>query len=472
MDSCVIRPNSARQLAFLRRHGSFAQASLERHLARVIATTVLRSSSLATFAGRLPSTLGVVVWLGLSACGSQGSERGSDQHVVRLDRSDLPLVRATPIEVERFDAGDALFETTLREADGLGPLYMRSTCIACHVDDARGPGVVTRLGVVGIPERLEVTRDSLLPFGDAERPYVAAGAVQPLLVAPSSSIKRSTRLPPAVFGRGYMEAVDDAEIERLARDAASRNGPIRGEIHRVSYQSEANPDSPFHAHGPGTTNLIGRFGLKARIATLDEFTADALQGDMGLTSPLRPHELPNPDGLTDDEKPGVDLDVESVNLISDYVRLLEIPERRWPTAPDAATESELQRADQLGAALFEQVQCAVCHVPTLRTRRDYPIASLADIDAPVYTDFLLHDMGEGLDDGVQEGNASGRQWRTAPLIGLRFFSGFMHDGRAKSIEAAVRAHASEGSEANQSVQEFDALSATERSALIGFVSQL
>src|SRR5690606_2737517 len=141
--------------------------------------------------------------------------------------------------------------------------------------------------------------------------------------------------------------VDDAEIERLAREAAARSGPIRGRIHRVSYQSEANPASVFHAHRPGTTNLIGRFGLKARIATLDEFTADALQGDMGLTNPLRPHELPNPDGLTDDQKPGVDLDLESVNFISDYVRLLEIPARRPPKTSLAETEIRRESSEGL-----------------------------------------------------------------------------------------------------------------------------
>lgn len=422
---------------------------------------------------RLPSSLGVPAlrWalgtsisVGLGACGSQETTPSQEQ-VVTLDRSDLPLAGATPAEVERFDAGDALFETTLREADGLGPLYIRSTCIACHVDDARGPGLVTRLGIKHTGVEDPTTRGSLLPYGDAERPYIAAGATQALLAGPAPSVRRSIRLPPAVFGRGYMEAVDDAEIERLARDAAARSGPIRGEIHRVSYQAEANPESTFHSHAPGTTKLIGRFGLKARIATLDEFTADALQGDMGLTNPLRPHELPNPDGLTDDAKPGVDLDLESVNLIADYVRLLEIPERR-------RTSTSAAQRDGLGAMLFERVQCAMCHVPTLRTRKDYPIASLADIEAPVYTDFLLHDMGQDLNDGVQEGDASGRQWRTAPLIGLRFFSGFMHDGRAKSVQEAILAHASEGSEASQSVQAFEALTPEDRSALVGFVSQL
>src|SRR5205085_277600 len=116
------------------------------------------------------------------------------------------------------------------------------------------------------------------------------------------------------------------------------------------------------------------------------FTADAYQGDMGLTSPLRPTELPNPENLTDDRKPGIDLPLETINLTSDYVRLLAIPPRT--AAP--------------GAELFERALCAACHVPSLKTRADYPIAALAGIDAPVYSDLLLHDLGDALADGLAE----------------------------------------------------------------------
>ena len=118
--------------------------------------------------------------------------------------------------------------------------------------------------------------------------------------------------------------------------------------------------------------------------------ADALQNDMGITSPLRPTEFPNPDGLTDDDKPGIDATADDVNLRADYVRTIAIP---WRDAPDPAA-----------AALFEQAQCSACHVPTLHTRADYPIAQLADIDAPIYTDMLLHDMGDGLSDSLADGD--------------------------------------------------------------------
>jgi CxxC motif-containing protein (DUF1111 family) len=258
-----------------------------------------------------------------------------------------------------------------------------------------------------------------------------------------------------------MEAVLDSEIERVATEQSARTDGIHGRVNHLTYASEANTDTRFHTHQKGDA-VIGRFGLKARVPTLDDFAADAFQGDMGITSPLRPTEFPNPDGLTDDEKPGIDVTYESVNSRAMYVRLLEIP-RRVETAP--------------GAALFEQVLCSACHVPSLHTSKTYPVPALADIDAKLYTDFLLHDMGDSLADGLPaspsvDGEASSRDWRTTPLIGLRFNRTLLHDGRAKTVEQAILGHRGEGSEANDSVDQYQALSAEDRSTLIDFVKAL
>ena len=386
----------------------------------------------------------------LGACSNESrEERG---RVVRIDRPDLPLALATPDELARFQDGDALFDVTFREVNGLGPLYIRPSCGGCHADDSRGPGFVEKLSTS------DANAARTLPHGNTVRPYVTAAAKTPLTAAHDGSVTVTRRYPPAVFGRGYLEAVSDEEIERLGRAAASRTGSIRGRIHRVRYESEANPRAGFPTHPRGASGLIGRFGLKARIASLDEFSADALQGDMGLTNPLRTGEPPNPDGLLDDLKAGVDVSAETVNLLADYIRLLELPERQVPSAR--------------GNALFASTLCAACHVSSLKTRADYPIRALAGIDAPVYTDFLLHDMGVGLADGVRDGDAGPREWRTAPLIGLRFAPALLHDGRARSVEEAVRLHESAGSEANPSIERFQALADADRRELLAFVEKL
>jgi CxxC motif-containing protein (DUF1111 family) len=258
-----------------------------------------------------------------------------------------------------------------------------------------------------------------------------------------------------------MEAIDDAEIERVEMEQAARSDNIHGRINRVTYDSEISADSAYHTHAKGDS-VIGRFGLKARIATLDDFTADAFQGDMGITSPLRPDEIPNPDGLTDDAKPGIDVELASVQSRAMYLRLIAIPERT---------------DDTRGRALFDQVQCTACHVPTMHTRADYPIEPLADMDAPVYADMLLHRMGPELADGLPadpsvDGQASSLEWRTTPLIGVSLNRTFLHDGRASSVEEAILAHGGEGSEASGVVDMFNALSDDDRKHLVAFVEGL
>jgi len=114
----------------------------------------------------------------------------------------------------------------------------------------------------------------------------------------------------------------------------------------------------------------------------------------------------------------------------------------------------------------------VCHAPSLRTRADYPIRELADVDAPVFTDFLLHDLGSALADGLDEGDASSREWRTAPLIGLHFDRVLLHDGRARTLEDAVLAHDGDGSEARASIALFRGLSRVEKASLLAYVGAL
>jgi CxxC motif-containing protein (DUF1111 family) len=291
------------------------------------------------------------------------------------------------------------------------------------------------------------------------RPQLAAGAGLGITVPEDrADVLVTKREPPSVYGRGYLEAVLDSEIMRLEAEQAERGGPVSGRINWVQYYSQPNPDTRYHSSRTGA-RLIGRFGLKARIATLDEFAADAFQGDMGITSELRPTELPNPSS-DDDELPGIDIEAETVNLVADYMRVLRIPRR----SDDAR--------DEHGAKLFEATGCAECHVPALRTRDDYPVERLAGIDAPIYTDMLLHDMGPEFSDGLRDFDAGGSEWRTPPLLGLRYLQRYLHDGRAETLEQAVELHGAEGSEAGDATERYFALSAAERAALIKFVSAL
>lgn len=402
----------------------------------------------------------------LAACSGRdpgsttADDAGVDAQIVG-DPVDVPIDGVTKQQLATFRAGDALFDLPLRDADGLGPLYTRTSCGACHDEAARGPGLVQKMAAVDTDGKTPAKDQSKLPFGHTIHPLVAGGGKTPIVAPTDPSVKVSIRVGPPVLGRGYMEAVSDAEILRLAAEQVTRTDGIKGRINHVVYQSEPNPDGKVHATKKGDT-VIGRFGVKARIGFLDDFVADAAQGDMGITSPLRPQEIANPDGLLDDYKPGVDISVESINLRADYIRLIAIPRR--PTAPDPA-----------GAKLFQTTKCSVCHAPALETRHDYPFPQLAGIKVDVYTDFLLHDMGDQLADALplgEDGEATYRDWRTAPLIGLRFMKNYLHDSRAHSVEEAILMHAGTGSEANGSVDLFQALSPADRASLLAFVEAL
>jgi len=374
------------------------------------------------------------------------------------DQFDVPVSGLGDADRAGFFKGDNLFDLALRDYDGLGPLYTRTSCGSCHDKGVRGPGLVQKMAVVDADGWTTAVDQTTLPYGHTVHALLTAGATTPIVPpAGDASVKVTTRIGPPILGRGYMEAVLDSEIERVAAEEAARPDAIHGRVNHVVYTSQPNPDTTFHAHQPGDV-VIGRFGMKGRIATIDDFTADALQGDMGITSPLRPTEFANPDGLTDDLRPGIDVEIDSVNDRAHYVRTTAIPKR--------------VAGDPRGPALFDQVQCSGCHVPSLKTRPDYPIPQLAGIDAPIYSDLLLHDMGIERADGMAEGEAGTRDWRTAPLIGLRFNQQFMRDGVAATIEEAILAHGATGSEAAGSVAAYQALSPADQLLLQQFVSSL
>jgi CxxC motif-containing protein (DUF1111 family) len=417
----------------------------------------------------------------------------SDVAIQQGDPSDVPLNGLPIALVQQFNDGDSEFDTSLYPGDGLGPLYTRDSCGGCHDNAARGPGLVQKMVFVGTDGLTPVDNQNLfLPFGNTEHPLAVTsipGVKTPILPpdldggllfdpdagdggeidAGADQLKITIRQGPPVLGRGYMEAIADSEILRMESEQATRTDGIHGHVNHVTFVSVPNPDQTYDTNKTGDS-VIGRFGLKARIATLDEFVADALQSDMGITSPMRPTEIPNPDGITDDLKPGVDLTADEMNVRAMYMRMIAIPDRQENAA---------------GKALFEKTTCNVCHAESLQTRADYPIAVLANIAAPVYTDMLLHDMGDTLADSVTGGNefeAGPRDWRTSALIGLRFNHAFLHDGRVTSdgtaagltaaMNNAILQHDGTGSEAHNAVMLFKALSPTDQQTLLEFAGSL
>ena len=124
-----------------------------------------------------------------------------------------------------------------------------------------------------------------------------------------------------------------------------------------------------------------------------------------------------------------------------------------------------------GARVFASTGCALCHTPRFMTG-DSAVAALANKNVDLFSDLLIHDMGVGLADGVSQGEAGPREFRSAPLWGLGKRIFFLHDGRTSNLITAIRAHASTGSEANGVVTNSVNLTERQKQDLLNFQRSL
>jgi CxxC motif-containing protein (DUF1111 family) len=204
---------------------------------------------------------------------------------------------------------------------------------------------------------------------------------------------------------------------------------------------------------------LGRFGYKGGKARVSHQIASALNTDMGVTTSI----FPVVDGDTNSGL--VELADSDLTNWTRYISALGVNARRDLTDPQALA----------GEQIFASANCVQCHTPTLVTSPYHPMAELRNQTIHPYTDLLLHDMGPGLADNLGEGNATGSQWRTAPLWSIGLTAGisggeaYLHDGRARTLEEAILWH---GGEAEASKEAFRTMSATERAALIKFLKSL
>ncbi len=258
---------------------------------------------------------------------------------------------------------------------------------------------------------------------------------------PAAATDSGHRTTPDLFGFGLLDAVPDAEI--LARaDPLDRNGDgISGRPNRTA------------------DGRLGRFGRKAQAATLREFNADAFVMEMGVTNPLNQTEqtiggLPLPPGI--DPLPEPEISLPQLDAVDAFVRFLAPPPRAL-----------LGLLGARGAFVFSRIGCASCHTPVLVTGAN-PVRALRFKAVPAFTDLLLHDMGPDLAD-ICLGQAQPAEFRTEPLMGLRFATTFLHDGRAATISQAIDLHDGEGLAARN---RFVRLTAFERAALLKFLGSL
>ncbi len=396
---------------------------------------------------------------GLMAAGWRGDAQGTRPPPPAPPAPSLgqPLPGLTTDQLADFRAGLAEFSQVDTRADGLGVVFNAASCAECHRFGAVG-GAGADLTVSRVSRIGGLRNGAYSDLADLGGPVIQARSLRefdkscpvPGEVVPSQANFVSRRITTPLFGAGLMEAIPDKAI--LAR--ADRTDPdgVRGTPNRL-----VNPETGLLE--------IGRFGWKAQHSSLHLFAGDAYLNEMGVSSPSFPVEnLPQGRAIP----PGwaalaIEDDGDDVEALTDFMRLLGPAQRRPPPV-----DRMLKYDTENGERLFDAIRCTACHVPVMQTGPN-EVAALSNKSARLYSDLLLHRMGPGLEDGIQQGQAKGDQFRTAPLWGLSQRRFFLHDGRASTPDAAVMMH---DGEAAASRQRYMKLSPGDRRAVQAFLGLL
>ncbi len=369
-----------------------------------------------------------------------------------------PLPGLTANQAFQFEEGREYYSTPLTVARGLGPAFNQSSCASCHDNPIGGWGTTT---VTHFGNLVGSNFDYLEALGG---PVMQQQAISPscreFLPSPSIANHVRTRVTPSVLAFGLVEAIADSSIIALEDPNDSNGDGISGRAHRV--QPLETPTGPLR---------VGRFGWKAQIATVLSFSGDAARTEMGLTNRVVAQEtapngdtnlLASCDTVQEIEDQEDSQGVTFVDAVTAFQRYLAPP----PQSP---------RSGMTGEAIFNQISCVKCHVRAFTTPNDPALESaLRDKTIPVYSDFLLHDMG-ALGDGIPDGQALGAEMKTPPLWNLRTRPAMLHDGSVSSgsftamVTAAINAHAGEAAASRAA---FFALSAPQQAQVIAFLDSL
>jgi hypothetical protein len=332
---------------------------------------------------------------------------------------------------------------------------------------------------------LSASRQAQLPLarivafttGENKHPLKGTNPVQRL---DGIAYQHSQRNTPALFGAGMIDSLPDSVFDEMEKRQAAKTGGVRSAGRRFAasgrtQQRKASKNDGVSGRVPRAANRhVGRFGWRGQTENLHEFVLGACAVELGLEAPGRPQPI-DPLFVGFDRpllpgRHGLDISEEQCKSLTQFVAHLPPPRQSMPT-----DDLEAQTVAS-GETRFEKIGCADCHV-----------RQVAHITG-IYSDLLLHDMGEGLDDPVPAspgGSASyyggadsllvkippedRREWRTPPLWGARDSAPYLHDGRAQTFAEAIAWH---GGEAAKSARGFRRLEKDEQEEVLAFLNCL
>jgi CxxC motif-containing protein (DUF1111 family) len=430
-----------------------------------------------------------------------------------------PFTTLTAGELDFFtNHGVPQFSQVEAVADGLGPRFNLDSCGGCHIQPALGgsspamnpqftragtmapanaiPSFVTQHGPIREARFIKNSdgsadggvHDLFTIAGRADRP-VGCSISQPNFVQQLANNNVIFRIPTPTFGAGLLEAITDTTIRtNLASDPGGRKAQlgIKG-----------------HVNTNGNDGTVTRFGWKAQNKSLLIFAGEAYNVEMGITNENFPNEREEDPNCAKNPTPenfsGFNVgstDPADILSFMGFMKFLDQPK------PVASFGTVTAASIANGHSLFIQTGCALCHTPTLMTGSS-STASLSHKAANLFSDIAVHHMGSTLADGVSQGSAGPDEFRTAPLwgVGKRIF--FLHDGRTSNLLEAIEAHASNpsncvatataatfemepgehqvttasstshcGSEANQVIDGFNALTTSQKQDILNFLRSL
>jgi CxxC motif-containing protein (DUF1111 family) len=414
----------------------------------------------------------------------------------------LQGIASGSMEQRVFAVGQEAFEEvgsvqgTIKDTEaGLGPRFNLDSCAGCHAHPAVGGSSPFVNPQVELAKKYGANNDipsfikSDGPVREARFKHnpdgTADGGVHALFTiagrtdAPGCFLQQPDfrtalarqnvvfRIPTPLFGLGLIEAIDDDTIlaNLQANSSVKQALGIRGRANSTSGRPNTS----------GNDGTVTRFGWKAQNKSLEIFSGEAYNVEQGITNDLFPHERDEARACHFNATPESSTNygaADPLEVPSDVVKFAVFMRFLAPPTPMPDTDTTVR-----GRKLFGDVGCAVCHTPTLRTGHS-SVEALRNKEVKLYSDLVVHNMGQGLADDVSQGNAAGDEFRTAPLWGLGQRIFFLHDGRTKDMLVAIQAHAGFGggrfvpSEANQVIGQFNRLSEIDKQHLLNFLRSL
>jgi CxxC motif-containing protein (DUF1111 family) len=376
-----------------------------------------------------------------------------------------PLPGLSADELAAFERGKILFKKRFGPSEGLGPFYNATSCESCHSKPVMGGAAdlyrnfyVAAIGDPAFQSNLPGLPSQVIPaFGSPDSPLFTFEGRRKELVTEfaGTQVISAQRNSVPLFGVGLFEFISNETILANADPEDDDGDGISGR------------------HG-GDAAGVGRFGQKSQSNNVEFFTRAPLMNQMGITSnPFRgvagtvslahgmaPQGSGTPNAATADNDGVPDPEISAQDL-GDLIAF-----SRFLAPPQPLPFDDTARA---GEATFAAIGCAKCHIPELPSSRG-PVRA--------YSDLLLHDMGPELADRMNFGrpqlsvsgpNHTGNEFRTMPLWGVSKFGPHLHDGRAATLDEAIRMH---GGEAENSRAAYVALTTAEREAVLAFLEKL